>query len=99
MVLAAPRPEGVGEAEEVRLVDGVQHLHHRALDDLVLQRGDAERSLPAVGLGDVLSPGRLCPVGAPLYASMQIREVGLEIRLYSCQVMPSTPGAARRFNW
>ena len=81
MVLAAPRPEAIGEAEEVRLVDGVQHFHHRALDDLVLQRGDAERPLPAVGLGDVLPPGRLRPVGAPLYASMQIREVGLEVCL------------------
>jgi hypothetical protein len=37
--------------------------------------------LPAVGLGDVLPPRRLRPVGAPLYASMQIREVGLEICL------------------
>ena len=99
MVLAAPRPEAVGEAEEVRLVDGVQHLHHRALDDLVLQRGDPERPLPAVGLGDELSPRRLRPVGAPLYASMQIDEVALELRLVLCQVMPSTPGAARRFNW
>jgi hypothetical protein len=51
-----PRPEAVGETEEVRLVDGVQHLHHRALHDLVLQRGDAERPLPTVGLEDVLPP-------------------------------------------
>ena len=51
LVLAAPRPEAIGEAEEVRLVDGVQHLHHRALDDLVLQRGDAERRCRPSGLG------------------------------------------------
>ena len=37
-MLAAPRPEPIGEAEEVRLVDGVQDFHHRPLDDLVLQR-------------------------------------------------------------
>ena len=96
MVLLRPG-RSVGEAEEVRLVDGVQHLHHRALDDLVLQRGDAERPLPAVGLGmncrRTASPG-----SAPLYASMQIDEVGLEIRLVLVPVMPSTPGAARRFN-
>lgn len=30
------RPEAVGEPEEVALVDGAQHLSHRALDDLVL---------------------------------------------------------------
>ena len=54
VVLRAPGTEPVGEAEEVRLVDSVQHLHERALDDLVLQRRDAERPLPAVGLRDVL---------------------------------------------
>src|ERR1022692_4056819 len=26
-------PEPIGEAEEVRFVDGVENLHHRALDD------------------------------------------------------------------
>lgn len=34
-VRIAPRPEAVGEPEEVGLVDGAQHLGHRALDDLV----------------------------------------------------------------
>ena len=38
-MLAAPRPEPVREAEEVRLVDGVEHLDSGALDDFVLQRG------------------------------------------------------------
>jgi hypothetical protein len=52
-VLAAPFPKSVGEAEEVHLVDGVQHLDHDSLDKLVLQRGDTERPLPPVGLGDV----------------------------------------------
>ena len=99
MVLAAPRPEPVGEAEEVRLVDGVQHLHHRPLDDLVLQRGDAERPLPAVGLGDVLPPRRLRPVGTPLYASVQVSEVALETRLVLVPGDAVDAGAARRFNW
>lgn len=31
-----PRPEAIGESEEVDLVDGTQHLSHRALDNLVL---------------------------------------------------------------
>jgi site-specific DNA recombinase len=52
VVRAAPRPEAVREPEEVRLEDGVQHLDHRTLDDLVLQRRDAERALSAVRLGD-----------------------------------------------
>lgn len=35
-VRITPRPEAVGEPQEVSLVDGAQHLGHRALDDLVL---------------------------------------------------------------
>jgi hypothetical protein len=44
------RPEPVGEAPEVHLVDGAQHLDDGPLDDLVLQRGNAERPLPPVRL-------------------------------------------------
>jgi hypothetical protein len=47
---AAPWSEPVGEAEEVLLVDGVEHLDDGPLDDLVLQRGDAERPQPPVRL-------------------------------------------------
>jgi hypothetical protein len=49
---AAPRPKPVGEADEVRLVDRVQHLDHRPLEELVLQRRDPERPLPPVPLGN-----------------------------------------------
>jgi hypothetical protein len=41
-VLATPRPESIGETQEVHLVDGVQNLDDGALDDLALQRGDTE---------------------------------------------------------
>src|SRR6266849_4837669 len=47
---SASRPDPVREPEEILLVDRVQHLDHRTLDDLVLQRCDAERALPAVRL-------------------------------------------------
>ncbi len=50
IVGATAGSEPVREPEEVFLVDRVQHLDHRALDDLVLQRGDAEWTLPPVGL-------------------------------------------------
>jgi hypothetical protein len=36
-MLAAPWAESIREAEEVGLVDGVQYLYQRPLDDLVLQ--------------------------------------------------------------
>jgi len=56
MMRAAPRPETVGEAQEVHLVDGVEHLDDGALEDLVLQRGNAKRPLPPVRLRDVRPP-------------------------------------------
>jgi hypothetical protein len=43
IVPATPRPETVAEAEEILLIDRIQHLDHRALDDLVLQRRDGGR--------------------------------------------------------
>ena len=58
IVLATPRPESVREPEEVRLVDRIEHLHHRALDDLVLQRSNAQWALRSVRFGDVLPPRR-----------------------------------------
>jgi hypothetical protein len=56
MMLAAPGPKSVREAHEVLLIDRVHHLDHRALDDLIFHRRDAERSLSTVGLRDVRSP-------------------------------------------
>src|SRR6516164_5384950 len=50
----ASGPEPVREPEEIFLVDRVQHLDHRTLNDLVLQCCDAERALPAVRFWDVL---------------------------------------------
>ena len=64
---AAPWPEPVGEAEKVLLVDGVEHLDDGPLDDLVLQRGDAERPQPPVCLRDVRPARRPRPVGAAVH--------------------------------
>jgi len=61
IVLAAPRPEAVAEPQEVCFPDCVQHLDHRALDDLILQCRDAERPLPPVRLGDGHPPRRQRP--------------------------------------
>ena len=46
IMLGPPRPEPVGEALEVRLVDRVQHLADGALEDLVLQRRDGRGIMP-----------------------------------------------------
>ena len=79
VMLAAPRPEPVREPEKVRLVDGVQHLDRRALDDLVFQRGNAERSLPPVRLRDVHPTHRLRSVRSSLQPLGQVLEIALQL--------------------
>ena len=76
---AAPRSESVGKAEEVDLVDRVEHLDDGTLDDLILQRGNAERSHPPVRLRDVRSTHRLRPVRPPLEPAGEVPKVGLKI--------------------
>lgn len=49
------RPEAVREAEEVHLVDGVEHFGNGPLDDLVFQSRYTQRPLSAVTLGYVCS--------------------------------------------
>src|SRR5947208_17080051 len=57
IVLAALAPEPVREAEEVFLVDRVQHRACRLLDNLVFEcGGNCERALPTIGLRYVMSP-------------------------------------------
>ena len=53
MMRAASRPEPVGETQEIHLVDGVEYLDDGPLENLVFQRGDAQRSLPPVRLRDI----------------------------------------------
>ena len=97
IMLAPSRTEPVGEALEVRLVDRVQHLADRTLDDLVLQRRDAERPQPPVRLRDVDAPRRHRPVLPRLHPRVQGQQVLLPVPVVSRQVTPSTPGAASFF--
>jgi hypothetical protein len=78
-VRAPPGPGPIGKTEEVFLVDGVQHLGHSSLEDLVLQGGDAERALAPVGFGDVRPAGRLRPVRPGVHPAVQVLEVGLQV--------------------
>jgi hypothetical protein len=57
-MLAAPRPEPAAEAQELRLVDRREVDDHRCLDDLVLDRSDAERPPPDIRLRYVRPAGR-----------------------------------------
>jgi hypothetical protein len=78
LVRVASRPESVGEAEEVSLVDRVHHLDRRALDELVFQRGDAQRPRPPVGLGDVRPLDRPRSIRPSRQPSREVPEVLLE---------------------
>src|SRR5271166_2863156 len=80
IMLASPRPEPVAEPQEVCLPDRVQHFHQCALDDLVLQRRDAQWPLPSIRLRYI----RACR-SASLRSSPSP---------YSPHVTPSTPAAA-----
>jgi hypothetical protein len=53
VVLVAPWPVAVGEAEKRRLVDGVEAQDRCILDDLVLKHRYAQRPLFSIGLWDV----------------------------------------------
>src|ERR1700674_3062690 len=72
IVLAAPRTESIGEAKEILLVDGLQNVHDRLLDDLVLQTENAEWPLGAVRLRDVCPSGGARPIAAPMHSIVQV---------------------------
>src|ERR1700760_2072184 len=75
IVLAAPGAEPIREPEKVLLVDRIQHFRHGTLDDLVLERGDGERTLAAVRLWDIPPPGWLRPIGAAVDPLVEGRDV------------------------
>src|SRR6266446_170713 len=84
LLRTAPRPEPVREPENVDLVDRIQDRDDRALDQLVLERGNAERPEPPVGLRDERSPDRLRPVRPSREPSREI----LKIRVQALAVVP-----------
>ena len=84
-MLAAPRSEPIAEPQELRLVDRREDGHHRRLDDLVLDGGDAERSQFAIGFRDIDPSRWQRPVRSPVNARMQISEVSVKV---CCIVTP-----------
>src|SRR4029450_10813584 len=65
MMRTTPGPEPVREALEIHLIDGVEHLDHRALNDFVLQRRDPQRPKPPIRLPDIRPPPPRVPVAPP----------------------------------
>src|SRR5256886_1130901 len=92
LMLASPRSEPVRKAEKIRLVDGVQHLDRRTLDDLVFQRRYSERSLPPVGPWYIHPTHRLGSVRPAFQPFGEILEVLLQ---FLAVVPPRLPVHAR----
>src|SRR5215467_5899064 len=64
---AYPLSEPVREALEVDLVYLAEDRHHGLLNDFVLQRRDAQRTLPSVSLWNKDSSRRFCPIRSTLH--------------------------------
>ncbi len=64
----------VREAFEVDLIYLVEDRHHSLLNDFVLQRCDAQRTLPPVSLRNKDSPRRFCPIRSTVHPAVQIDE-------------------------
>ena len=75
IMLSPSGPKPVGEAEEVRLVDRIENLDHGALDNLILQRRDPQRPLPAIRFRDVGTKARLCPIGAKMDTAFKVAQM------------------------
>src|SRR5207237_5733869 len=88
IVLAALGPEPVREAEEVFLVDRVQHRACRLLDDLVFECGNCERALLTISLRYVMSPIRQSQICCPMEPGLQVRDLAIEVCLV---VLPCQP--------
>src|SRR5215475_2836424 len=78
-MMTTPRSKPVREPTEVFLVDCIEHLHQRSLDDFVFQRSDSKRALPPIRFRDVLAPRWQCSICAPMNAGMQPSDVGFEV--------------------
>src|SRR5882762_9804867 len=78
LMLASPRPEPIRESKKIRFVDSVQHFDRRALDDVVFQRRNSERSLPPIGLGDVHPTHWLRSLRSSLQPMGEVLEIVLE---------------------
>jgi hypothetical protein len=90
---ASARPEAVAEAEEVGFIDGAQHLGDRALDNLVLQRGNAKGPSPTIGFRNVAAANRLRPISPRVHTITKVPDVTLQGVFVSLHRHSIDPGA------
>src|SRR5258708_6720397 len=72
LMRAASGAEPVRKALEVDLVYLIEDRHHGLLNNFVLQRRDAQRTLPPVGLRYKDSSRRFCPIRSTVHPAVQI---------------------------
>ncbi|MNF85964.1 hypothetical protein D3C84_683840 [compost metagenome] len=72
IVLATSRPKPIRESQKVLFIDRIQNGNDCLLYDLVLQRGNAQRALPAIGFGNVDPPRWRCSIGSTVEPCVQI---------------------------
>ena len=112
LMRAATGPEPVRKAFEVDLIDLVEDRHHGLLNDFVLQRRDAQRTLPPVSLRNIDSPRGLCPIRSTVHPAVQIDEPILQSgfillprhaihsrRSLTLEARRSCPGADPTLRW
>src|SRR5260370_18479853 len=75
VVLAASRPESVGEPEEVFLVDCFENRPDRLLNDFVRQAKNVQWPFRAVSLRNVGSSGGTRSVTAPVHLVVQVLQL------------------------
>jgi hypothetical protein len=71
------RPEAVRRGPEIGLEDRLQHQRRRHLRHSVSDRWNAERPLPAIGLGDISPQDRLRPIRACAQRGVELVEHAL----------------------
>src|SRR6266853_3294995 len=74
LMRAAIGAEPVREALEVDLIYLVEDRHRSLLNNFVLQRRDAQRTLPPVSLRNKDSSRRFCPIRSTVHPAVQIDE-------------------------
>jgi hypothetical protein len=96
-MLAASRSKTIRETEEIFLINLVEDGNHRVPDDLIFQCSDSERTFrpSAFSIYTLLDgSARYAPLCSRLCSSASRSS---SPTAYSCQLTPSTPGAALRF--
>src|ERR1700721_1391138 len=96
-MLAASRTKTIREVEEVLLINMVEDRDHCVLDDLVLQCGDPERTLPSVAFLDVNPSRWKRPIRTAMQPAVQIGKPILQPGFILLPCHPIHPGSSLAF--